>query len=70
MYNQLDHNQLDHNSHVEAWLLHQIKVAGPNYYGGVLCYQAKVSKEDIGYCYSYGHSPEEAKSELMASLGY
>ncbi len=65
----------DHNAHVEAWLLSQIKVVGPNhdaaFWGAPdMCYQATIGDYDLDCTVGFGHSPEEARDELMAQMGY
>lgn len=58
---------MDYNSHIEAWLLSRVKVVGPmvNYE-----YQATIGDYDLDCTCGYGSNPEEARSELMAQLGY
>jgi len=67
--------QYDYDSHIEAWLLSRIKVVGPNYdarYWGAadLSYQASIGDYDLDCKVGYGYTPDEAKAELMAQLGY
>lgn len=63
--------QYEYNDHVEAWLRSQIKVVGPNWYGlSDMSYQATIGDYDLDCKCGYGYSPEEARNELMASLGY
>lgn len=64
-----------YDSHIEAWLLSRVKVVGPNYdarYWGTddMSYQATIGDYDLDCTRGYGSNPEEAKSELMAQLGY
>jgi len=66
----------DHNAHVDDYYHTKIKVVGPIYYpiGGigseVMGYQATVGDYDLDCKCGYGSTPDDAKDDLLAQLGY